>query len=490
MATSIGNRAGNPQERRGRELGVAKVAGVTLEECVPPRVLFRFLVLLLLGTAVLRAADPRPIVGPGATKDAVIDAYGWPTGQSQSGVKEILNYPQGQVTLENGRVEKVDFSMKVPWPAPRPRPGGPTATTVKKPDAPADFWMKKYEDAVAEAKRRRARILVLFTGPDWSPGSKQFQSDVEYHPDFVNTFAGDYVFLRLEFVTRTALAPELREQNNRLRELYGVTTYPALIVISPSGTLVGAVDLEKPQLGETYRARVIAAVREVTQLLTRQPVEIAPVEVAAPVAVAPAAPAGERQAAGEVALQASLGSARWLLMGAISAGVVVALGLFWLVRRVRSAAPPPPPKVSMAARISDAASGLPSPAELSQWPKPKLCSLLAALAESDGYAAEMQGPGSDKDIILRRKGEPQPRVLICCGPIGAVVAGKGLREFFGTLTADGVEAGWFVSPAGFTPDARTYANQHNIRLIDGDHLVAQMRDLPPFILTKVLGRMG
>ena len=55
---------------------------------------------------------------PGATKDEAIEAYGWPTGQSQSGTKEILSYPQGRITLENGRVEKVDFSTSMPWPAP------------------------------------------------------------------------------------------------------------------------------------------------------------------------------------------------------------------------------------------------------------------------------------------------------------------------------------------------------------------------------------
>jgi hypothetical protein len=79
-------------------------------------------VWLALGSAV--AADSRPVVGPGATKEEVLDAYGWPTGLSQAGAKEILIYPQGRVVLDKGRVEVVDFTLKTPWPAPRPRPGG------------------------------------------------------------------------------------------------------------------------------------------------------------------------------------------------------------------------------------------------------------------------------------------------------------------------------------------------------------------------------
>src|SRR5471030_2255613 len=87
------------------------------------------LALILLASA--HAADLQPVVGPGATKEEAINAYGWPTGQSQLGTKEILNYPQGSITLEKGRVERVDFSTSVPWPAPRPRPGAPTPTTAK-----------------------------------------------------------------------------------------------------------------------------------------------------------------------------------------------------------------------------------------------------------------------------------------------------------------------------------------------------------------------
>lgn len=454
------------------------------------RVLPFLLVVVALVAGRLMAADPRPIVGPGATKDAVIDAYGWPTGQAVSGTKEILNYPQGQVTLENGRVEKVDFSMKMAWPPPRPRPGPPTATTVKKPESPVDFWLTNYEQAVAEAKRRRARILVLFTGPDWSPGSKQFQTDVEYHPDFVNAFTGDFVFLRLEFATRSPISTELRDQNNRLRERYGVTTYPALIVITSSGAPIGAVDLTKPQPGETYRDRVIAAVREVRDLLALRPPE--PVATADAVAVQAATPEPvAAPAGGLLALGASLGSAGWLLTSAIALGLLIAIGLFWLTwGSGRAARPAPTKKSTMAARISDAASGLPSTSDLAEWPREKICALVAALAESDGYVPEILAKGNDKDLVLRRAGDTQPRVLVCCAIGGGSIPAKRVRELFGTLTAEGVEVGWFVAPGGFAPETRTYSAQHNIMLLDGERLLDQLRDLPPMLLPKVLGRLG
>ena len=454
---------------------------------VAARLLHRVCLLVACGWAcLLSAADSRPVVGPGATKEAVIDAYGWPTGQSVSGTKEILNYPQGQVTLENGRVEKVDFSMKMAWPAPRPRPGPPSATTVKKPEAPVDFWLTNFDDAVREAKRRRARILALFTGPDWSPGSKQFHEEVEFHPDFVNAFTGDFVFLRLEFANRAPITPELRDQNNRLRERYGVTTYPALIVLGTDGTLVATVDLAKPQAGDTYRARVIAAVREVRDLLALRPPEPSPeTEKAPPVAEGP------KRSPVSAAVAAGLQAAGRVVTNAFALGALITVVLFWLVWRNWAGKRPPPPKFSMASRISDAASGLPTHEELTAWPKEKICALIAALAESEGYAAVVQPPGGDKDVVLKRAGEARPRVLVCCVPARAgIVPAKRVRELFGTLTAEGVEVGWFVAPAGFASEALTYAGQNNIILFDAERLLAQLRDLPPLVLPKVLGRVG
>ena len=178
------------------------------------------------------AADPRPVVGPGATKEEVLDEYGWPTGQSQAGAKEILIYPQGRVLLDKGRVERVDFSLKTPWPAPRPRPG--TA-------GDGESWYTNWPEALREAERRRVRVLVLFVGSDWSPPSKQFLTDVAESADFLTAFLGNFVLVRLDYPTRTTQLKALRSQTLELRERYAVTTYPALIIAEPDGTLAALV---------------------------------------------------------------------------------------------------------------------------------------------------------------------------------------------------------------------------------------------------------
>lgn len=444
--------------------------------------------------ALLGAADPRPTVGPGATKEEVIDAFGWPNGQSQSGTKEILTYSQGLVTLENGRVEKVDFQMNVPWPAPRPRPGAATPTTVKKPELPVDFWVTRFDEAAREATKRQGRILALFTGSDWSPASKQFHDEVEFHPDFVNAFTGDYIFLRLDFASRTPLPAELREQNAQLRARYEVTVYPTLLVLSPAGTLLARIDLTKQQAGNSYRNRVIAAVREARDALAARPPPPDP-PPAAPVKAGPrpagapvAATTGARPAAQSFmssALTASLYSARGLIMIAVSAGAVVAAFLLWLVWRKR-ALPSAAAASSMADRISNAASGLPTLAEIAAWPKERVQAVVAGLAETDGYVVDDR-TGSDADLALNRPGESHPRVLVVCAAgSSGVVPAKRVRELFGTMTAEGVDVGWWVAPAGFSSEARAFANEHQLLLFDADRLLAQIGSLPPLLVTKVL----
>ncbi len=443
------------------------------------------IVLLAAATIRLDAADSAPVFGPGATKEEIINAYGWPSGQSSTGTKEILTYPQGRITLENGRVEKMDFLPNVPWPAPRPRPAAPSPTSVKKAEALPDFWLLNFEDAQKEATRRHARILALFIGSDWSPPSRQFQDEVAFSPEFVNAFTGDFVFLRLDFPTRTPQPQELHDQNTRLRSKYGVTTYPALLVLSPAGTMVAQIDLTKPQAGDSYRARVIAAVREVRDLLIAQP---PPPEAGAETA---SAPATQPQATHDTGVTASLTSAFSLVMGAIVLGLALAGLAWWLLWRKSQPTAADPRVTSVAERISDAASGLPAPNEIANWSREKLVAVITGLAELDDHLVTMRGGGGDGDLALTRKGDEKPSIIVFCQPGDAGSASvKRVRELFGTITIESVERGWFVAPMGFSHEAKEFARERQIVLMDAEDLVGQMRAAPPILLQKILARVA
>lgn len=449
---------------------------------------------LLLGAVM--AADSRPVVGPGATKEDVLDAYGWPTGLSQAGAKEILIYPQGRVVLDKGRVEVVDFTLKTPWPAPRPRPGNPGAAAVPTAAGPGESWFTSWPDAVKEAQRRGVRILTLFVGSDWSPPSRLFLTDVAEAPEFLTAVLGSFVLVKLDFPTRAVQQKVLRDQNAELRERFEVTTYPALVLMQPDGTLATKVDLAKPRPGDSYRAQVIAAVREARDALGPVPgggAAGALARAAKAKAGGAEPPVESREAVapgGSSALAAassSLSRAGSALAWGLGGGSVLVVLMIWLFWRRKSLVVAH--NSTAAERVADAASGLPSTLEMAEWSHFHVCGVVGVVAEADGYEVRKRAGGSDGDLALTRTGEMQPSVIVMCAPAASgPVSAKRVRELFGTITIEGVGMAWYVGMAGFSAEARDYAQEHGISLITRDGLREQLRALTEADLARALSR--
>ena len=474
------------------QLGVANLREVPDEGCVfRPLKIFRAALCLALVLGGARAADSRPIVGPGATKDDVINAYGWPNGQSQSGTKVIFNYAQGSVTLDNGRVERVDFLPNVPWQTPKPRPGANSAVPAAMKAATVGFdpWTTSLPDAVARAAKQHTRILALFTGSDWSPPSKKFLDEVATHPDFVNPLLSDFVFLKVDFPTRVALSAELKKQNEDLRARCGVTTYPSLVVLAPGGEPVATVDLSKGAGDSDYRAAVIAAVTEVRDLLKQKtPVVAAPPPVPAPILPAttagpkPAAPSDETNKLGAVVT-----SARWNIFLGLGSGLLIAGALvWWLWRGLRMV---PNTTVESGNVFSGLGLGnVPTATELSTWPVERVRALAAGIFEEGGYQVALRAD-TQTEFTLATSAGAKPAVLVFCwsattGPAHA----KAMRALSGALVADEIGQGWFVSPTGFYDEARAVAQERGIVLIDGAELIARLKQLQALALRRVLAR--
>lgn len=427
------------------------------------------------------ASDARPVVPLGATKQEVIDAYGWPNGQSQAGTKEILSYAQGEVILDHGRVERVNFSRDVPWQAPRPRPAAPTPSTRKEHELPVDIWRTSFADALREAQDRHVRILALFTNSDESPPSRQFHDEVEDSPEFAEAFAGDFVFLKLDFPHGVLVTPGQVIEHNRLRQKYGVTTYPSLLILSSTGDLQRRVDLRERPGADSLRVSAIAVVREARDSkappdgAANPPPDSLKREFDA-LSVSPTAPA--------------MWTARRLIaLALILGGVLAALMFIRLSRQLKVKAPKP--VQGMAERIADAASGVPLPDEMVGWSKEQLRTTAAALAELEGYSVIFRPSTGDVDLELRKAGDLNPRVLVVCWPAAANhVPAKTIRELFANFTAEGAEAGWLVSPTQFAGEVRSYAASHAITLMDGNRLHEMLRDVPPVVLTTILPKPG
>ncbi len=470
-------------------------------------------VCFALASVAFAAAPAKPVVGPGATKDQVIDAYGWPNGSSQMGTKEVLNYSQGRVTLENGKVERVDFSPDVPWQTPKPRPG--TIVVPTKADTPVDFWMTDYEAARREADARKARILALFTGSDWSPASRKFQNEVALNEDFANAFIGQFVFLKLDFPTRIAQSDAEKAQNAALRERYHVTTYPSLLVLSPDGFEVGRVDLAKVQDGDAYRPQIMSAIATVQEFAKRAVPGTAPVVVdpspaaggngssvgtdAAPGTAAEAAGgSAAAQAAASVAVPTSrframvtavtpsTVSPMWVILLGGLAGIGIAGFLVWLLWLHKPKVAMASPKALLATPTSRKGGRVvpPSLVTVAHWPFPRVKAVAAALFEAEGYTVEQRGSG-EVALALTKRGQTTPILVSCRPALGGLAPARVVRELFGTVTVEGAEAGWFVSLSGFSGEASEFAREHGLVLIDAQEFIARIGALPPDKMSNV-----
>ena len=453
------------------------------------------------GAAWVVAADSTPRIGQGSTKQQVIEALGPPIGHANLGKVEILHYKNGQVRLENGRVERLNLRPLAAPPAPAVQapvaPAAPlsttaptvTATATKDARSPfADVWIARFDDAVRDASRRNSPILVLFTQSDGSPASRQFQKEIVHHPEFVNAFRTNYVLLHIDGPADGG-SPTAAESPQALRDRLGVRTNPALQILSAEGEKIAAVEISDSVPGGAYRARLIAAVTAAYTLPTVAPkVEAKPAAVAPQPEAVPLAASPHIHVAPE-AVSAGLTSARWFVIGALCVGTLLSgamLFVLWMVLRKLNKPVVLTRRTSMASRIDHAASGLPSHADILAWPKETLCNVIGRLAELEGYEAELTKRG-EKDLVLRRPAVPTPEAIVCCvtGNSG-IIPTRRLRDLVGTMAAEDIASGWFVSPMGFSLDARAYAEEQNVRLIDGARLLTLLSDLPTFALPKVL----
>ncbi len=201
----------------------------------------------------------------GSTREQVIAEFGPPRGTTKAGAKEILTYPQGRVVLVLGQVSEMTMAA-IPPPvavAVSPVPTGP-AKQATAPEAMAqrtqalnqvltgagdksakEPWLLDFEAAKAEAARDKKRILILFTGTDWCAPCQEFQAQVAHNPEFLKTFSPSFVFLKINWLRNTPQPPAEAEQATRLRQQYGIASFPSLLVLAADGTQLTRVDTSK-----------------------------------------------------------------------------------------------------------------------------------------------------------------------------------------------------------------------------------------------------
>jgi restriction system protein len=108
--------------------------------------------------------------------------------------------------------------------------------------------------------------------------------------------------------------------------------------------------------------------------------------------------------------------------------------------------------------------------------------LCAAYFEALGFRADLAGAGADGGAVINlyEEGSASTAILVQCSPWNPYRVGiKPVRGLHGAMTSGNVGEGVLVTSGKFTREARDFADQQRISLIDGDELVAEITALLP-----------
>lgn len=109
--------------------------------------------------------------------------------------------------------------------------------------------------------------------------------------------------------------------------------------------------------------------------------------------------------------------------------------------------------------------------------------------KAKGHSARGTGPGADGgvDVVIADSRDPDKTfAVVQCKAWSKPVGCEPVRALWGTREHLGAPLAIFYSVAGFTPDARAFAEGKHLKLVSGHELLTQLETLPPEASTALL----
>ncbi|MEW4455604.1 thioredoxin fold domain-containing protein [Bremerella sp. JC817] len=103
----------------------------------------------------------------------------------------------------------------------------------------AIHWRTDFATAQEEAKQNSKAILLFFTGSDWCVYCKKLEQAAFHDETFIQSIEASFIPVMLDFPTGFELEEKLTQQNEQLRDRYGIQTYPTLLFTDADGRVFG-----------------------------------------------------------------------------------------------------------------------------------------------------------------------------------------------------------------------------------------------------------
>jgi protein disulfide-isomerase len=112
-------------------------------------------------------------------------------------------------------------------------------------------WYTNYNEALGVAKKANKPLLLFFTGSDWCGWCKKMHQEVFSSADFAQAAGNDFIFVDIDFPMNKPLPSQLQQQNNMLKQKYGVTGYPTIIILDSNSNFIAETGY-RPGGGKAY----------------------------------------------------------------------------------------------------------------------------------------------------------------------------------------------------------------------------------------------
>ena len=103
----------------------------------------------------------------------------------------------------------------------------------------ASGWDDDYAKALAQAKTEKKMVLLDFTGSDWCSWCVKLDKEVFSKPEFKSYAKDNLVLVEVDFPNGKRQTKKLKEQNEKLKQEYGIKGYPTIIMLDAEGKKVG-----------------------------------------------------------------------------------------------------------------------------------------------------------------------------------------------------------------------------------------------------------
>ena len=100
-------------------------------------------------------------------------------------------------------------------------------------------WLTNYAQAVEQAKAQNKPILLDFSGSDWCGGCIAMKKEVLDTPAFQKYARQSLILMEVDFPQIKPQAEEIKAQNLKLQERYGIDGLPSFVLVDKDGKVLG-----------------------------------------------------------------------------------------------------------------------------------------------------------------------------------------------------------------------------------------------------------